>query len=175
MGKSTISMAIFNSYVSLPEGNLRFTNTTLWMFKWHDVGYFHKTAHSFWLSSSRKPRLLKYLDISNWTINIPDIDSNMVYPTAPFFLWFSIVKIMGSSWFRWIKLGEAYGQVCDIKKVLQLWVPGQQRYTGACSLRHRRREYSWNMSSVYHSTVPKKTVPRIPEIECNHGAPVITS
>ena len=130
MGKSTISMAIFNSYVSLPEGNLRFTNTTLWMFKWHDVGYFHKTAHSFWLSSSRKPRLLKYLDISNWTINIPDIDSNMVHPTvvllnptAPFFLWFSIVKIMGSSWFRWIKLGEAYGQVCDIKKVLQLWVP----------------------------------------------------
>jgi hypothetical protein len=34
---------------------------------------------------------------------------------------------------------------------------------------------SWNMSSVCHSTVPQKNVPRIPEIECNHGAPAITS
>ena len=105
---------------------------------WHDVGYFHKTAHSFWLSSSRKPRLLKYLAISNsWTINIPDIGSNMVYPTvvllnptAPFFLWFSMVKNMGSSWFQWVKLGEAYGQVCDIKKVLQLWVPRMANLNG---------------------------------------------
>ena len=28
MGKSTISMAIFNSYVSLPEGN----GSTIWLF-----------------------------------------------------------------------------------------------------------------------------------------------
>ena len=105
LGVSTM----YSSSTILGMINLSFFLILLCGCLWHDVGYFHKTAHSFWLFRSRKSRLLKYLDISNsWTINIPDIDSNMVVPLfvllnpTPFFLWFSMVKIIVSSWFRWL-------------------------------------------------------------------------
>jgi hypothetical protein len=51
MGKSTISMAIFNSYVKLPEGNIQYHSTMIWDPPKHPTGLLLSSAASSWMRS----------------------------------------------------------------------------------------------------------------------------